>query len=137
MTSANNKVQPAIRSYILNAIDGEGYERTPETDQQKLLFLATTFKDEYCYNANFRQYKTVQEVFRQWLMGLPTCFNIAWNYCDILRDAKTFGNLPEHMTQRHEDKIIEGWFNFIAAKTLQLINKNGIPVSFFTDNLKN
>lgn len=137
MTSANSKVKAKINAYILNAIDGEGYDRTPETDQQKLLFLATTFKSEYCYKANFVQYKTVPEVFKQWIMGLPTAFNIAWNYHDILRDAKTFGNLPEQMTEKQENKIISGWFDFIATKTLQLMNRHGIQNSFFTENLKN
>lgn len=137
MTTANKQVKAKINAYILNAIDGEGYERTPETDQQKLLFLATTFKSEYCYKNNFTYYKTVQEVLKQWIMGLPTCFNVAWNYSDILRDAKTFGNLPEQMTVAQEDKVITNWFNFIASHTLRLMNKNGIPNSFFTENLKN
>ena len=136
MTSTNSKVKAKINQYILDAIDGEGYERTPDTDQQKLLFLATTFKREYCFQNNFRQYKTVQEVLRQWIMGLPSCFNIAFNYCDILEVAKSFGNIPEEMTEKQEDKIIENWFNFIAAKTLQLMQKNSIPISFFTKNLK-
>ena len=137
MTTANSKVKAAINNYILNAIDGEGYERTPETEQQKLLFLATTFKSEYCFPNNFRNGRTVQTVLAEWISGLPSCFNIDFSYSDILRVTKSFGNLPEQMTEKEENKILENWFPFIASKTLQLMNKNGIPASFFTENLKN
>jgi hypothetical protein len=136
MTTANKQVAAKINQYILNAIDGEGYERTPETDQQKLLFLATTFKSEYCFKNNFIR-KTVPTVLAEWISGLPSCFNIDFNYCDILKAAKSFGNLPETMSEKEEDKILQNWFNFIAIHTLQLMNKNGIPNSFFTENLKN
>jgi hypothetical protein len=54
-----------------------------------------------------------------------------------LRVAKSFGNLPETMSEKEEDKILQNWFPFIAGKTLQLMNKNGILNSFFTENLKN
>jgi hypothetical protein len=136
MTTANKQVKARIEAYILNAIDGSGYDRQPETDQQKLIFLATTFKTEYCYKANFQRYKTVQAVLREWIMGLPSCFNIAFYNGDILETAKTFGNLPETMTEAQEDKIISQWFDFLAVKTLQLMNKHGIENSFFTQNLK-
>lgn len=135
MTTANKKVKTAIENYILNAIDGEGYEREPETEQQKMLFLATTFKSEYCYPQNFAIHGTVQNILAEWIAGLPSCFNIDFSYSDILKTAKSFGNLPETMTVKQEDKILSNWFNFIAAKTLQLMNKNGIPTSFFTENI--
>lgn len=137
MTTANKQVKAKINQYILNAIDGSGYEREPQTEQQKLLFLATTFKSEYCYPQNFVIHNTVQKVLTEWISGLPSCFNIDFNYCDILKVAKSFGNLPETMTAKQEDKILTNWFNFIAAHTLQLMNRNGIPTSFFTENLKN
>jgi hypothetical protein len=137
MTTANSKVKAKINQYILNAIDGEGYEREPQTEQQKLLFLATTFKSEYCYPQNFVIHHTVQNILAEWISGLPSCFNIDFSYADILKAAKSFGNLPETMTEKQEDKIIANWFNFIASHTLQLMNRNGIPTSFFTENLKN
>jgi len=137
MTTTNKQVAAKINQYILNAIDGESYERTPETEQQKLLFLATTFKSEYCYKNNFIIHKNVQSVLSEWISGLPSCFNIDFNYGDILKAAKSFGNLPETMSEKEEEKILQNWFPFIAAKTLQLMNKKGIPTSFFTENLKN
>lgn len=136
MTTANKQVKANINAYILNAINGEGYDRTPETDQQKLLFLATTFKSEYCYKNNFKRYGTVQAVLKEWIMGLPSAFNIAFYNDDIIEVAKTFGNLPKTMSEKEEDKIINNWFNFIAFHTLALMNAHGIPTSFFTENLK-
>lgn len=136
MTTANKQVSAKINEYIINAIDGQPYDRNPKTIQQKLLFLATTFKSEYCFKNNLKRYGTVQNVLSEWIQGLPSCFNIVYYHSDILETAKTFGNLPETLTEKQEDKIITQWFSFIAAKTLQLMNKNGIPTSFFTENLK-
>ena len=76
-------------------------------------------------------YKTVQNVLSEWIQGLPSTFNIDFYNYKIIEVAKTFGNLPEQLSEKEEDKVISNWFSFIAAKTLQLFAKNGIPTSYF------
>jgi hypothetical protein len=109
--------------YILNAIDGEGYGKELNTDQEKLQFLADTFKKEYVFPENLKRYGSYQEVFRQWIMGLPTCFSIDYSYYDTIQLAKKWGTLPENATEKQEDRIKDNWFNLIANKTFILMKK--------------
>lgn len=131
MTTNNKQVKAKINAYILSCINTEGYGVECSTDIEKLQFLADTFKREYCYPYNFKRYKSVQDILREWVRDTPSSFNVDFSYMDILKAAKTFGNLPDKMTIQQEGKIICNWFNFIACHTLRLMNKNGIPTSFF------
>ena len=115
-----------VFSYILNAIDGSGYDRELTTDTEKLQFVADCFKSEYAYPENIKRYGSYQETFRQWIMGLPSCFNIDYSYCDIIRIAKEWGSIPQNATNKQENKIIDNWFNLIANKTFQLMKKHKV-----------
>ena len=64
-----------------------------------------------------------------WLMGLPSCFNIDFENYRILEIAKEWGSLAQNAAPHDEDKIISNWFNFISAKTIQLIKKNGVSIN--------
>lgn len=131
MTTANAQVKAKIEKYLIDCIDSEGYDKELLTDKEKVTFVAECFKNEYCYEQNIQRYKTVQEVLRQWLMGSPSSFNVDFENYKILEVAKTFGNLPEKLTEKEEDKIINNWFSFMANKTLQLFRKHGIYVTYF------
>ena len=117
-----------VYSYILNAIDSEVYDVETNTDTEKLQFLMDTFKKEYVYPDNLRRYGNYQEVMRQWIMGLPSVFNIEFRNHAILEIAKQWESLPENGTEKQEDAIIENWFNLIAAKTFSLMREHGIYV---------
>ncbi len=117
-----------INAYILNAIDGEGYGKEFNTDTERLQFVADCFKDQYLFPDNLKRYGTYQEVFRQWLMGLPSCFNIDYENYRIIEIAKEWGSIPIDATDRQEGKILSNWFNFIAAKTIMLMGKHGINI---------
>lgn len=113
-----------VFNYILNAIDGEDFGKEFTSDADKLRFLFDTFKSEYCYKQNLQRYGgSYQETFRQWIMGLPSCFNIAFSYCDIIAIAKEWGSIPQNATDKQEQKIINNWFNLIASKTFQLMKR--------------
>lgn len=115
----NNKVF----SYILQAIDGEGYERTFSNDTERLQFLADTFKSEYGWYAEQVGHL---KAFREWLMGLPSSFNVDFENYRIIEIAKEWGSLSPNATERQEDKILDNWFSFIANKTFQLMKKHKV-----------
>ena len=117
-----------MNTYILNAIDGEGYEKILNTDTEKLQFLADTFKYEYSFPNNLKRYPNNQDRFKNWIMGLPSSFNIDFSYFDIIRVSKELNLLPIDATPKQEDKIIANWFNLIAYKTIVLMNKNNISI---------
>lgn len=73
-----------INPYLLSAIDGEGYGKTFGTAAEKLQFVADCFKSEYCYPENLIRYPNHQDRFAQWLMGLPSSYNIDFENYRIL-----------------------------------------------------
>ena len=112
--------------YILNCIDGEGYGKILFTDKDKLQFLADTFKSEYCFTENLKYYGSYSKTFENWLMGLPSCFNVDFENYEVLRIAKIWGSIPENATEKQEDKILGNWFSFIANKTFQLMKRHNV-----------
>jgi hypothetical protein len=127
-TTSRKQLNDFVSSYILNAIDGEGYDKELNTDTEKLQFLADCFKGEYMHPNALKFYKTYQECFRQWIMGLPSSFNIDFENYRIIEIAKEWGSLDNNSPSRKVDNILTNWFNFIAAKTLQLMAKHNITV---------
>ena len=114
-------------SYILDAIAPENYGVDElKTDKEKLQFLAKTFKKEYVFPDNLKRFGNYQNLFAQWIMGLPSVFNIDFTNYDILQLAKKWGSIPADATEKQEDKIIANWFNFVAAKTFVLFGKHKI-----------
>jgi hypothetical protein len=114
-----------VWKYMLNAINDNlkeeyGLDKEPETDQEKVQFVLDTFKSEYGFNVS--KYG-LQGAFKEWLMGLPSVFNIDFENYKIIEIAKKWGSIPENATEKQEDKIIENWFNFIACKFFQLCRK--------------
>ena len=118
-----------VNTYILNAIDGEGYGKVLNTNAEKLQFLADRYKSEYSFTDNLRRYGSHQICFQNWIMGLPSCFNVDFENYRIVEIAKEWNDLNEQSTERQIDKIINNWFNYIASKTIQLMGKNKISIS--------
>lgn len=78
------KLDTKAKEYILFCINGDGYDLPGDaliTTEGKLRFLYETFKKEYGFNI---PRMGEQKAFSEWLMGLPTCMNIAFTNHDIL-----------------------------------------------------
>ena len=108
--------------YILECISSEGYrEEELKTDQEKLQFLADTFKAEYLHCNN--QHINKQTLFADWCQGLPSCFNIEWENYKILELAKSWGSLPDNATEKQEQKILNDYWYFIAWKVFKMFRR--------------
>jgi hypothetical protein len=94
-----------------------------DTIKDRLQFVMDCFKSEYCFDNNLKLYGSVQNTFANWLMGIPSAFSVAIYHQEILELAKTWGDLKENATEKDEQKILDNWFNFCAAKFLQLYTK--------------
>lgn len=112
--------------YIMNAINTDGYDVEAETPQAKLQFLWDCFDSEYNYEANKRRYPNLQERISEWLMGLPSCIDIAFYNWDILSLAKEWQMIPSDATEKVEDKLLENWWSLIARKILILLRRHSI-----------
>ena len=116
--------------YILDCISGEGYEKEFNTDSERLQFLADCFNGEYVCEFNLKRDGSYQSMFKNWIQGAPSCFNIAYEYHEIIALAKEWGSIPKNATDKEENKILSNYFNFIASKTFQLMKKyNVLPYS--------
>jgi hypothetical protein len=113
-----------IEQYILKAIDTDGYDSYTAdvvTDKERLAFVLSTFKAEYGW-AIKKQGEL--KAFAEWLGGLPSCINIDYNNFVILDLAEKWGQRTD--TEARADKILNGWFDFIAHQTFKLMKKRGV-----------
>lgn len=108
--------------HILNAIDSDGYDNTPcETEQDKALFSYKRFNSEFSWRVKqIGEFKAVID----WLQGLA--LDIAYMNSDILDLAKEWGSLPFNATEAQEDRIIDGYFPFMAMRLIGLWNKHKV-----------
>ena len=112
-------------NYVLSCIDSDGYGVVTDTDLKKLEFLAKTFKEEFCYIQNLQRYDyNYIVILKEWIMGLPSSFNVDFNYCDIIK----LGNKWDYnlITEKKENDFINNWFNMISNITIQLFNRHNI-----------
>lgn len=123
----NANLDQTVKAYILSCIDGDAYGVECKTNQEKIDFLKHCFENEYLFPANLARYGSVQNVLAEYFMGLPSVFNLAFYNHDILALAVEWGSLPENATEKQEQKILDNYFQFLAAKTMQLFNGYRIP----------
>jgi len=119
--SKASDLDKVVKAYIIDNIDSSGYEASPETDEEKVRFLSDTFHSEY----GFRIPQIgKQRALKEWFSGLPSSCSIAFYNHDILKLAEKWGYLSPDATESKQEKIINNWFNQLAAKTDQLFNKH-------------
>ena len=121
----NSKSHP-IFAYLEGVINSEFEGTTAERLQQVL----EAFNSEYNYPGNKRRHPGLQNRFAEWLMGLPNALNVEYRNFAILELAKKWESIPQDATEKQEDRIIENWFNFAAAKFFQLCRFNKVDTSF-------
>ena len=111
-----------IQTYLINAIDSDGYENQPTTDKAKVSFLVDCYNSEYNHAYNVKMYPNEQIRFANWLSGLPSVLNIPFYPSGILELAKELQEV-ETYDQKTKDKICDNYFNFMAYHILKLNQK--------------
>jgi len=124
--SKSSEMNKAIKLEILNGIDAEsaGYGESTETTAQKIDFLQRTFTAEFGWR--------VKQVGRhaamiEYLQGLPSSVHIPFTDCGILELAVKTGGLTANATEKQEDKLIDNYWTFMAAKICQLFDGYRVP----------
>ena len=117
------KTQKLVKQYLIDSIDLRGYGTGIIHDPKKRVgVLADIFEIEYGWAVS-RYGK--QGAIKEWLQGLPSSINIAFNDHEILELAKKWGALPQHPTESQENKILNNYWNLMASQLLQLFTKVG------------
>ena len=112
------------KTYIINAIDASGYDASPKTNAEKIAFLRATFNREYGHEIK-RQ--GIQGAVSDWLRGLPSAVNLPFCNADIIDLAISWGSLPANPSEKQAERITANYWNFMAAKMLQLFNGYRVP----------
>lgn len=100
-------------NYIIDAIDGEGYNVTFTDTVSKLQFLRETFYGEYGWHiAQVGEKKALAG----WLAGLPSCCNIEWRNHKIIELGKEWGELSDAASEAREWAYLDHWFKNMAAR---------------------
>lgn len=111
-----------VKSFILESIDGEGYDVATDTDAEKLAFMWDCFENEFNYKNNVLRYPNLQTRFGQWLAGLPTAISLPFAFHEILEVSKKLLEV-ETLTDKQEDNIIENYYNFMSYQIIKLTKK--------------
>lgn len=119
MTSTN---KITFNQYLVNCIDTENYGVTADTEKEKLQFLHDTFTSEQGYNIKYYG-GNKQRAFKEWLMGLPSCFNLEFENYQILNLAYLLEIIPANATEEEEEKLLNNWFKYATEEVFNLFKK--------------
>ena len=111
-----------IQSYILDSIDGEGYDIKTETPTEKLDFLFDCFEVEFNYKNNQLRYPNFQDRFANWLQGLPSVINLPYQEYEILQLSKILFEV-DTLSEKLKNQIINNYWSFMAFQIIKLKNK--------------
>jgi hypothetical protein len=116
--SKASELDQAVKRYIISTIqeDAEANNQTP------IEYIRSRFESEYGWRIKQAGRQTAMI---DWLQGLA--IPIAFSYFDILTLAKQWGSLPTPAAVKQEDKILDNYCRFMAAKTLQLLDGYRVP----------
>lgn len=119
-----------MEGYILSCIDTEAYEKTFQTDKEKLNFVYNCFLSEFWYDNNRLRYKGNEIIgFSEYLKGLPSVITIDFENYRILELAKDFNSYKDttgmtaKQIEKYEDRILENWFLLVAKNFFRLLAK--------------
>ena len=122
--SKSSELDKKVKTYIIDIIDS-GYSDKPlNTTEEKLNFLRGRFEAEAGWSI---QRIGRQAAMREWLSGLPSSVSLPFCNYDIIQWAVGLGSLPEEHTEKQADKILDNYWNFCAAKILQLFDGYRVP----------
>lgn len=122
--TTNKEVKAKIQAYVIDCISTEGYDVKDDSLKTSLELVCEEFNSAACYKHNLLRLKTYQEVFIDWLDGLPSCFSIEYYDNEILKLMASFG-LPLPANKEPEDGI--KLFKYLIFREFTtLCKKNGV-----------
>lgn len=99
---------PKVRDYAVNAIDKVG------DDKAKLSYFFWSFEQEYNFEYNRKRYGGIQNVLREYLLGLPSTINIAFTYHEIEKLLREWGYIKDKASEKQIEKELDAYWNYIA-----------------------
>jgi len=95
--TTSKEVKQKIQSYIIDCISTDGFPVPDNSLKSGLQLVCEEFNSAACYRHNLLRLKTYQEVFIDWLQGLPSCLSVEYYDNEIIKLMEYFGlPLPEN-----------------------------------------
>lgn len=114
----HTKYKKNYRNYILNYIV-ENYEGNKiKTDKDKIAFIFNRFYNECSYSI---KHQGKRQAMTEWLSGLAIPFACYNN--EVIDLAIEMGSIEENPSDKIIDKVLEGYFPFMANIILSLENE--------------
>lgn len=98
---------------------------TFESDADALRFFFDTFNEEFNHQYNKRRFPRLQERIGEYLRGLPSCINIDYWNCDILKLGLIWGVI-DSTDGRKAEKFLQNYWQVLALRILQAAQKCGL-----------
>ena len=115
-TATQYKVNKDLfKSYVAERMSNEDEENPTRKDL--IINVGNCLKSEYLFPQNIMRYKTVKNCLKEWLMGLPSCVNVDYNYYDIKNIFKSMeeeGSFFEELTEDQQYIEFENYWVMIA-----------------------
>ncbi len=114
-----------IRNYILDCIDLSGrdkYAGVQLSEKDRVKAVYEIFKSEYGHQLKYYG-GNEQKTFENWLMGLPSCFNIDYENHKILELTRMWGLLPEGSTESKKQQTLDLWWGRIYMQFRMMLNQ--------------
>ena len=110
----HTKYKANYKNFILDCLDID----EKATRQERIKYIFNRFNKENGFKIA-RDGK--RKALAEWLSGVP--IPIPFSNWDILNLAKEMGSVDEELTPQQEDKIIQGYWDFMANMILLLENE--------------
>lgn len=124
MKTTKKEVKTALRKHILDNIEAE--DRTLETTKEKLEYVVECFNAEYVYPGCMKRYGTYQDLFISYLMGLPGCLTVEFEYHKIIEFLNSIG--LEQPADKDALDSSELYYKLIYREFSAMLRKHNIPL---------
>ena len=104
-------------AYVLDAINVTDYDGNElhATDEERVKYFFEMFESEF--NKYNKSRARLQDKIADYIQGLPSCIDIAFENYKIAEIGKSWGYCK---TSRKESEFINNWFSVIAFRLIQL-----------------
>ena len=107
-----------LESYILESVDGQPYDESPESPVEKLAFVEKIFNLEKGYEIErIGKFQAVTN----WIGGLPSAINIEYRSHKILELGIEFGMISKNASEKRQDDFINDWFRLVGYNLINMI----------------
>jgi hypothetical protein len=121
------EVKTVIQKYVIDCIDTSDYPEIKTDLKNQLSFIVDEFHRVAMYSNNIHRFKgNYQQLFIDWLSGLPSYFNVEYRNYEILELMSSFGlPLPAN---KEESQGIDLFYYLVYREFLTLLKKNNLTI---------